>query len=368
VSPPTADPVTDRRFDHDELRSWTAGVLQRLGVRPVHAQSAARVLVASDLQGIDSHGVARLPAYADQLRRGAMATDGDPELIRDDGSTALVDAHNILGHPASEFAMGEAITRARTHGVGWVAVRNSNHYGIAGYYARQAAELGLIGLTGTNAGARVAPAGARQPFLGTNPFAFAAPSAEPPLFVLDMATSAVSTGKFEIAVREGREIPEGWGVDRHGGHTRDPRELERGGWLLPLGSFPGLSSHKGYGLGLVVEILSALLAGGPYGPGVQNLLFASSANPPRVSHFFCALDPARFGERDGFARTVTAMLDDLRALPAEDDQRPVMTPGEPEWRHEQERRATGIPLIAPVVTALTELGERTDLGLQTPSG
>jgi LDH2 family malate/lactate/ureidoglycolate dehydrogenase len=357
-----------RRFDDAMLSSWVRAVLEGLGVRPEHAESTARVLLAADLQGIDSHGVARFPAYVDMLDRGAMAIEGDPELVRDEHGTALVDANNILGHPASEFAMREAIDRADRFGVGWVAVCNSNHHGIAGYYARLAAEAGMIGLSGTNAGARVAPAGANRPFLGTNPFACAAPTSEPPMFVLDMATSAVSTGKFEIAQREGRDVPEGWGVGPEGAHTRDPNELAKGGWLLPLGSFPWLSGHKGSGLGVMVEILTAILAGGPYGPGVQNLVFTSATTPPRVSHFFAAVDPGRFGGREAFAASVTALLDDVRSLPAVDPEVPVMTPGEPEWRHERERRAQGVPLIDPVVAALSDVGRRYGPPFPEPRG
>jgi LDH2 family malate/lactate/ureidoglycolate dehydrogenase len=357
-----------RRYDHAELAAWVRDLLRGLGVRSGHASSTARVLLSADLQGIDSHGVARLPAYVDMLVRGAMAVDGDPEVVGGEHGTALIDAHNILGHPASEFAMREALVRAERFGVGWVAVANSNHHGTAGYYARLAAEAGMIGLSGTNAGARVAPAGANRPFLGTNPFACAAPTSSPPMFVLDMATSAVSTGKFEIAQREGRDVPEGWGVGPEGTPTRDPNELAQGGWLLPLGSFPWLSGHKGSGLAVMVEILTSILAGGPYGPGVQNLVFTSATTPPRVSHFFAAVDPGCFGGREAFAASVTALLDDVRSLPAADPEVPVMTPGEPEWRHERERRQHGIPLIGPVVTALAEAGDAHGFRLPEPVG
>jgi LDH2 family malate/lactate/ureidoglycolate dehydrogenase len=354
------------RFDEGHLEAWTRDVLLALDVQRVHAESAARVLVSADLQGIDSHGVARLPAYVDSLRRGAVAVDGHPQVVGEDGATALVDAQNILGHPAAELAMDEATGRARRHGVGWVAVRDSNHYGIAGYYVRRAAEAGFIGICGTNAGARVAPAGARHPFLGTNPIAFAAPTAEPPMFVFDMATSAVSTGKFEIAAREQRALPEGLGVDRHGDHTRDPNDLADGGWLLPLGSFPQLSNHKGFGLALVVELLSAVLVGGPYGPHVTNLLFASGDQPAGISHFFCALDPGRFGGATAFAETVTSLSTELRALPRDDEQQPVVMPGEHEWRHECDRRANGIPLVTPVARSLERLGEAVSVPLPRP--
>lgn len=251
------------RIHASELERWLVAVLGRAGVRPAHADSVARVLVAADVQGIDSHGVSRLPSYLGRVRSGATATAGEPRLLRGDGATALVDGENLMGHPVSEFAMTAAIDRARAQGAGWVVVRNSNHFGIAGYYARLAAEQGLVGISGTNAGPRVAPAGADRPFLGTNPFAVAVPTDEPPMLVVDMATSAVATGKLEIASREGQPIPEGWGVDRAGETTTDPAALADGGWLLPLGSFPQLSSHKGFALDLVVEVFSGLLGGAP---------------------------------------------------------------------------------------------------------
>lgn len=350
--------MPDERFSAPELTAWTDTLFRSVGVQAAHAAAAARVLGAADLQGIDSHGVARLPAYVAMIERGAVSVDGEPHIARRDGATALVDARNVLGHAASEQAMDLAIELAGEHGTGWVATRNSNHYGIAGYYVKRAAEQGLIGLSGTNAGARVAPAGAARPFVGTNPLAMAAPTRTPPMFVLDMATSAVSTGKFEIAARTGRPIVTGLGVDRDGNSTTDPNDIGAGGWMLPLGSTPEHSAHKGSGLALMVEILSALLAGGPYGPDVQNLLFASSEDPPGVSHFFLALDPARFGDPAAFTARVTEMLNTVRDLPPSDPGTPVMTPGEPEWREELQRRTDGVPLVAPVVDALTALGDQ----------
>ncbi len=163
-------------------------------------------------------------------------------------------------------------------------MRNSNHSGIAGSYARLAAEQGLIGLSVHQRRSSVASAGANQPFLGANPLAVAAPTAEPSMLLIDMATSAVATGKLEIAARVGAPIPPGWGVDRHGAGTSDPAALADGGWLLPLGGFPHLSSHTGFALSPMVEVFAGLLGGGPYGPGVQNLVFTRGDEPARVGH------------------------------------------------------------------------------------
>lgn len=345
------------------LVDWIAAVLGRHGVQEGHARSSAEVLVAADLQGIDSHGVARLPAYLRRLVVGATATRGEPRISRSGGATASIDGANLMGPAVAEFAMAQAIERCGRVGVGLVAVKNSNHFGIAGYYARMAAARGLIGLASTNAGPRVAPTGADRPFFGTNPFAVAVPGpAEPPL-VVDMASSAVATGKLELARRAGNSIPVGWSVDENGRSTTDPAALSRGGWLLPLGSFPHLSSHKGSALALLVEVFSGLLANGPYAHGVQNLMFTDGSRPARVGHFMMAIDPARFGDSEVFAELVAAMLDDLRALPRADPDKPILSPGEAEWRCEQSRRRNGIPLRGSVLAALRDVAEELSLPL-----
>jgi len=346
------------------LVDWVAAVLDRHGVQEAHARTSAEVLVAADLQGIDSHGVARLPAYLRRLKSGVMATRGEPRIVRSGGATACVDGANLMGPAVAEFAMAEAIDRCRAAGAGMVAVRNSNHFGIAGYYARMAASRGLIGCASTNAGPRVAPTGANQPFFGTNPFAVAVPGPTEPPLVVDMATSAVATGKLEIAQRAGASIPEGWGVDEHGSSTTDPDALSRGGWLLPLGSLPHLSSHKGFALALLVDVFSGLLANGPYAHGVQNLMFTDANQPARVGHFMMAIDPARFGSPEVFADMVGAMLDDLHGLPRVDPDTPVVTPGEPEWRCELQRSRHGIPLRGSVLAALREIADDLSLPLE----
>lgn len=342
------------------LAGWTRQVLQACGARPGHARTTADALVAADLCGIDSHGVARLPAYVKRLRTGATATTGEPHVVVSGAVAATVHGSNLLGPVVARYAMDQAIERARSLGVGMVAVRESNHFGIAGHYARMALDKGMVGVASTNAGPRVSPTGAARPFLGTNPLSVAVPSAEPAL-VVDMATSAVATGKLELARRAGAVIPEGWGVDASGRDTCDPMSLEGGGWLLPLGSFGHLSSHKGFALGLLVEVFAGVLGGGPYGPGVQNLVFTAANGPARVGHFFAAVDPACFGEPRAFTSSVSQLLSDLRALPPSDPAAPVVTPGEPELRCEQRRRREGIPLTHAVLESLQALADDLDV-------
>lgn len=351
---PRTDPVP--RVPAARLERWSAQVLEAAGVAPAHATTAARVLAYADLAGIDSHGVARLPAYVDSLRAGRIATSGEPT-VTGDGAVALVDGHALLGHPVSEVALDEALARSREHGVGWVGVRNSSHHGAVGYYVRRAADAGFVALAFTNTGACVAPAGAGVPFLGTNPIAFAVPVAGEDPLVLDMATSAVSGGKIELALRDGAPIPLGWALDADGVPTEDPAQVFPAvGALLPLGSDVLRSAHKGFGLGLAVELLTSVPAGGPSGPDVGNLTFRTGAGAPGVSHLFVALDPGRFGDPAGTSARAAALLTRLRALPALDAARPVRAPGERSAAETRRRRAEGVPLPPALRARLDELG------------
>jgi LDH2 family malate/lactate/ureidoglycolate dehydrogenase/isocitrate/isopropylmalate dehydrogenase len=343
----------------DVLRSWTVDVLVAVGVRPRHAEDAARVLAYADLSGIDSHGTSRLPAYVAAIGNGVIHVDGEPSVQGDGGAVALVDGHNLLGHPVSTLALHEAVERARRFGVGWVNVRRSSHHGASGAYVLDAAKLGFVGLAATNTGSIVAPTGAMRPFLGTNPLALGMPVAGEEPMVFDMATSAVAGGKFEIALRLGKAVPRGWGLDAHGGHTTDPTAVYPGkGALLPLGSDRDRSSHKGYGLGLLVELLTAVLAGGSTGPDVGNLTFRSGARPPDTSHLIAVIDPARLGDPARMQAETRRLLDELRELEPVDPDLPVRTPGQRSAAERARRLAEGIPLDAETYKALLALGEQ----------
>jgi LDH2 family malate/lactate/ureidoglycolate dehydrogenase/isocitrate/isopropylmalate dehydrogenase len=346
----------DVRVPADVLEAWTVEVLETVGVRPAHARDTARVLAYADLSGIDSHGSARLPAYVGAIGGGVIAVDGEPAVHSDGGAVALVDGADLLGHPVTAFAVEEAVRRARRYGVGWVNVRRSSHHGASGCYVHDAARLGLVGLAATNTGPVVAPAGAGRPYLGTNPLALGVPVAGEEPLVFDMATSAVAGGKFEIALRLGKPVPLGWGVDAEGRPTTDPAAVYPGrGALLPLGSDRERSAHKGYGLGLLVELLTAVLAGGPTGPAVGNLTFRSGARPPGTSHLVVVLDPARLGDPQAIGDGAARLLAGLRALDPVDPELPVRTPGQRAAAERARRRAHGIPLDAETHRALQEL-------------
>jgi LDH2 family malate/lactate/ureidoglycolate dehydrogenase len=350
--------VGEVRVDAEELTRWVEAVLGAVGAGDDQADACARVLVAADLCGHGSHGVSRLPAYVRQLVGGHVDGHADPEVVAAAGATATIDAHNGLGHLAGERAARLAAELCREHGMGLVVVRGSNHYGIAGHYVRLVLAEGLLGWSATNSGASVAPTGAARPFLGTNPLAFGAPALDGHDLLLDMATSAVSGGKFEVASREGRSVPTGWGVTAAGEHTTDPDAVfGAGGWLLPLGSTPELSSHKGFGLGLVVEVLTAVLAGGPVGPDVGNLTYAAPDGPAGVSHVVGALSPDGFGGLEAIEARVSALEDAVVGLPAVDRDRPVRMPGSRARRDRDAASRHGVPLPGPVLDQLRHLAE-----------
>lgn len=356
-----------RRVPLAALEAWTVDVLIRLGARSGHAASVARVLVDATARGVDSHGVARLPSYVRLIDRGLIELDAEPSVDRRDGATALIDAANSFGQPAGELGIQEAITLAREYGVGWSVVRRSNHYGTVGYYARMAAEQGFVALAATNSASVVAPTRAAERFLGTNPLAFAAPVAGGAPVVLDMSTSTVSGGKLEVAMRDGKQIPEGWGITAEGADTTDPFAVFRqGGALRPLGGDELHSGYKGFGLALMVETLTGILANGAFARGVGALTSSEPTHPADVSHFAVVLDPARFGTALDFGRNLAELCGQLRALTPVDPALPVLIPGDPEEEALLERTELGLPLSGPVEQSLVELAERT--GFPLPEG
>lgn len=343
----------------DALAGFVERVLAAVGTRPDDAASVARVLVDADLRGIESHGVARLSAYVRLVDLGFVDLAAEPQVASRSGATAVVDAANGFGQPAAELAVDVACELAAEHGVGWVVVRHSNHFGVVGYYTRRAAARGLVAFGGTNSAAVVVPTRGAHRYLGTNPLAFAAPGATGPGISLDMSTSAVAGGKLEVASREGRSIPDGWVLTPDGEPTTDPAQgIAAGGGLLPLGGTEEHGSHKGYGLGLMVEVLSSGLVGGPFGPGVGPLTSSTPTGPADVSHFVMALDPERFSVPGGLGAHVDRLGGELRALPPVDADRPVLVPGDPEEATRQERRAWGIPIPGPVLAALDDVADR----------
>ena len=366
MSPDAATAPPHLRFLSEALEDFGRRCIQAVGAHPEAADVFARGLVIADLRGIESHGVARLDAYVRLVEQGLMDATARPAIVREAPATALVEANNGLGHVASDFAMRLAIQKARDTGMGWVSVTHSNHFGIAGYWAGMALEHRMIGFAGTNAGPGVAPTYGRTRMLGTNPLAVAAPTRSERPFLLDMATSSVAAGKPQIASWEGRSVPGGWGIDADGAVTTDPDVMLRSGALLPLGSFPELSSHKGYGLAVMVQILSAVLGGGPYDHDVRNLTLGTAARPTGVSHFFGALDVARFGDPEDFVSRLDGLICALHGAPRQGGQERIYVAGEKEWEKEEAYRAQGIPVHEAILERLRVLADRLHIAAPEP--
>ncbi len=349
----------DVRVDAERLRGYTAAILRAAGMDAEGADITARVLVAADMRGVESHGVARLPQYVKLIEAGAVDPTAKPVVERDRPTTALLDARNGMGQPASDAAMRLAIRKAQEHDIGVVTVRRSNHYGIAGYYAMLALEHNLIGISMTNSSPLVAPAGGRRAQVGTNPIAAAIPTGDGRPFVLDMATSTVPVGRLEVYGRKGLPLKPGWAVDSEGVETLDAA-TGRAGALLPLGGVAETGGYKGYGLGVLVDLLTGGLAGALYGTLIGGLWDAGA--PSDLGHFFLALDPAAFGPLETFQARARDLLDRLRRGEKARGAAEIIVAGEKEARAEEDALRRGVVLYHVVATALEDVGQRYGLG------
>lgn len=333
-----------------------------MGCSNEHAALAADVLLQADLRGIDSHGVARLVGYVRLWESKRINTRPQITVVHETPTTATVDGDAGLGLIVAPFAMRLAIQKAETYGSGWVSVRNSNHFGIAGYHALMAVEKDMIGFAMTNASPLVAPTNSNERLLGTNPMCYAFPAGKYPPVVADMATSAAANGKLEIAQRAGKPVPEGWIQDADGNYTTDPYALKAGGSLLPLGSDKEHGSHKGFGLSAAVDILSAVLSGANYGPWVPP--FVAFLNPPAdpvglgIGHFVGAMRIDGFRPVDEFKSHMDNWIARFKSASTIHPEQKVIIPGEPEFEAEADRKANGIPLVDAVANDLNGLAEK----------
>lgn len=344
------------------LREFTENIFKAMGCNEAHAILAADVLLKSDLRGIDSHGVARLNGYVRLWEKKRINTSPDIKIVHQTATTATVDGDAGLGLVVAPFAMQVAIEKATQYGSGWVSVRNSNHFGIAGYHALMAVEKDMIGFAMTNASPLVSPTYSSERLLGTNPMCYAFPAGKYPPVIVDMATSAAANGKLEIAQRLCKQVPEGWIQDKQGNITTDPHALKSGGALLPLGSDAEHGSHKGFGLGATVDILSAVLSGANYGPWVPP--FVAFLDPPAdpvglgIGHFVGAMRVDGFRPVDEFKAHMDNWIDRFKSSATIDPDQKIIIPGEPEMEAEKHRKINGIPLVDSVLNELNVLAER----------
>lgn len=349
-------------YSYDQLYKFTHDILLKLGCSELHAQIGSEVLLSADLRGVDSHGVARLSGYVRLWEKGRINANPSIKIVHETPSTAVVDGDGGLGLVVAPYAMNVAIEKASKAGTGWVSVKNSNHYGIAGYHAMMALDHDMIGISLTNASPLVSPTFSKERLLGTNPISVAIPAKEEPPFVADMATTTAANGKLEILQRKGKDAPWGWIQDKEGNPTTSANGVKDGGALLPLGGDREHGSHKGYALGAIVDIFSAVLSGANYGPWVPPFVAFLEPDPNPVGegigHFFGAMRVDAFRPADEFKSNMDNWIKRFRSAKPSDGNKKVLIPGDPERELEVIRRVEGIPLLGPVVEDLKALGDR----------
>jgi LDH2 family malate/lactate/ureidoglycolate dehydrogenase len=359
--------MAEKLYSYEQLFNFTNQVFQHIGCPAAQAELAAEVLLSADLRGIDSHGVARLSGYVRLWEAKRVNATPNIRIIHETPSTAVVDGDSGLGLVVAPFAMQVAIAKAQQVGTGWVSVQNSNHFGIAGYHAMMALEYEMIGMAMTNASPLVSPTFSTERLLGTNPICVSVPAGEEPAFVADLATTTAANGKLEILQRKNQEAPLGWIQDKEGNPSTNAHELKTGGALLPLGGDREHGSHKGYALGAVVDIFSAVLSGANYGPWVPP--FPAYVPMPTgmpgkgIGHFFGAMRVDAFRPADEFKQHMDNWIRRFRSAKTVPGEEKVLIPGDPEREMEAIRMKEGIPLLDAVVTDLSAVGERFGISL-----
>lgn len=355
-------------YSYPYLKEFCQAVFSRMGCSEKDAELASGVLLAADLRGVDSHGVARLIGYVRLWEKKRINVRPNIRVVHESPSTAVIDGDAGLGLVVAPRAMEIAIEKSNNAGTGWVAVKNSNHFGIAGYHAMLPLPHDMIGMAMTNASPLVAPTFSIERLLGTNPIAIAIPAGEEPPYVADFATTTAANGKLEILQRKNEEAPYGWIQDAAGGPSHNPHELSKGGALLPLGSDRDRGSHKGYCLGSWVDIYCAVLSGANYGPWVPPFVsflpVAEQLVGQGIGHFLGAMRVDAFRPTAEFTSHMDHWIKRFRSSKTVAGQESVLIPGDPEREMEARRMEEGIPLLEPVVHDLQSLAKRFRLDFQ----
>jgi len=348
----------------DKMESFMKDVFVKVGVPPEDAAICADVLIESDKRGIDSHGVGRFkPIYIDRIKDGIQNPITQFEIVKDHLATAVVDGHDGMGQVIGKRSMQMAIDKAKSHGLGMVVVRNSTHYGIAGYYASMAVKAGMIGITGTNARPSIAPTFGIENMLGTNPLTVGMPSDEDFPFILDCATSVSQRGKIEHYERIGKAMPEGWVINNDGSSETDPSKALEGltkgtSALAPLGGLgEETAGYKGYGYATIVEILSAALQQGQFLKALNGFDANGKKIPYHLGHFFIAIDISAFVELERFKKTTGDILRELRDSRKAPGEQRIYTAGEKEYLAFLDRKETGVPLNDSLIKTIKTLKE-----------
>ena len=357
--------MPEQLFSYQQLADFTKNVFLKIGCSIEHAKNATNALLSADLRGIDSHGIARLSGYVRLWEAKRVNAKPDIKVIHETPSTAVVDGDSGLGLVVAPFSMQIAIEKAKNVGTGWVSVQNSNHFGIAAYHAMMALEHDMIGIAMTNASPLVAPTFSIDKMLGTNPICVAAPGGIEPAFVADFATTTAANGKLEILQRKNLQTPDGWVQDKDGNPSNDPHALKSGGALLPLGGDRDHGSNKGYALGAIVDIFSALLSGANYAPWVPP--FPAYVPMPiqqpgkGIGHFFGAMRIDAFRPAGDFKKSMDHWIQGFRNAKTVSGKEKVLVPGDPEREFEKIRMDKGIPLLEQIIAELKSLSEKFEI-------
>jgi LDH2 family malate/lactate/ureidoglycolate dehydrogenase len=342
------------RVDPEKARAFAASVYESHGMPAADAALVADSLVQADLWGHQSHGVLRLDWYRARIRAGRMSARTSAEFVANRGAMALIDGHDGVGQVLANRAMNEAIERAKQHGIGAVGVRNSNHFGTAMYYTRRAAQAGCVGFLSTNASPAMAPWGGREKKVGNNPWSIAAPAGTRPPLVLDIANTAVARGKVYLARQRGESIPEGWALDAQGRPTTDPRAAIEG-IILPLGG------HKGYGISVMMDVLSGVLTGSAFASAVHGPY--QSEHRSGAGHLAIAIDVEAFQPRADFEQHIDALIAELKSTPRAPGVEEIFYPGEIEARQAERNAREGLALPADTIADLRRVAGETRIPL-----
>lgn len=335
----------------DKLKRLMSGILQQYSVCSDDADIIADVLASADIMGFDTHGISRLKKiYIDRIKAGIVNPVTEIEIIQDRDAVIVIDGHNGMGHVIAHRAMLTAVSKAKEYGISMSVVRNSSHFGIAGYYSLLAAKDGMIGITGTNARPSMAPVFGNENTIGTNPLTFAIPTDEDFPFLLDCATSVSQRGKVELLERQGMSVPEGWVIDSNGRYETDPARilsdlLSDKASFVPLGGCTEeTGGYKGFGYGTVVEIFSAALQNGNYLKMLSGFDKHKNRIPYNLGHFFIAINISHFIEPGIFRRICGNILREIRNSRRTNPEQPIYTPGEKEFYTSVKRRKDGVPV------------------------
>lgn len=348
-----------RRVYFEDLKKFCNQVYWKVGVPEEEAEIIADLLTRADLRGVETHGVTRLPIYIQRIQKGYVRATCKMTKVKEKGPTAFLEAHGSMGHIVAYRAMEKAIQKAEDHGLGWISVRDSGHFGVAGLFSMMALKKDFIGYIVTNSAPMMAPYGGRERILGNNPLSFAFPTDKYPPIVLDMSISVVSSGKLILCRKKGERIPLGWAYDRNGLLTEDPFEgYEGGGSLAPIGEY------KGYGMVLAHEMLTSILTGGKWTQYIKSLYEEDKTGIQGTCHSFMALDPDCFIGRENFKQNMDAYIKSIKESGKAKNITEILMPGEPEYRTEAEHLKGGIPLAPATVKELAALGE--SLGIPLP--